>query len=87
MLDMKLNGDIHINDIKKFFILFYKYTLNFNPSVVEEHTFMYYTIMNIITLNFLDLYEKEDENEFLVKVKNGVMNVINTIKECDENSK
>lgn len=84
ILDKKLPSDIDINDIKRFFILFCKYTNNYSPSVIEEHTFMYYTIMNIITLNFIDLYEENDENDFLQKVKNGIINVINTIKECDE---
>lgn len=84
MLDKKLPADINIDDIKRFFVLFYKYTKDFSPSNVEEHTFMYYTIMNIITLNFMDIYDEKDENEFLDKVKNGVINVINTIKECDE---
>lgn len=84
MLDKKLPADINIDDIKRFFVLFYKYTKDFSPSNVEEHTFMYYTIMNIITLNFMDIYDEKDDNEFLDKVKNGVINVINTIKECDE---
>lgn len=83
MLDKKLPGDIHINDIKKFFILFIKYTRDYSPNVIEEHTFMYYTVMNIITLNFIDLYD-DNENDFLNNVKNGIVNVINTIKECDE---
>ena len=84
MLDKKLPADIDLDDIKRFFVLFCKYTKDFSPSNVEEHTFMYYTIMNIITLNFTDIYNEDDKNEFLDKVKQGVINTINTIKECDE---
>ena len=83
MLDKKLPKDIDLDDIKRFFILFVKYTQNFSPENIEEHTFMYYTIMNIITLNFMDI--QEDENEFLNSVKQGVVDVIITIKECNAN--
>ena len=87
MLDKKLPKEYSIDDIKRFFVLFYKYTKTFSPNNVEEHTFMYYTVMNIITLNFADMYEKEEENTFLNKVLDGIVNAINTIKECDEKHK
>lgn len=64
--------------ILKFFIIFCKYCKNFTPDNIEQHTFMYYTLMNIITLNFEDINE---DNEFTKEVKKSLSEVLDLIKE------
>lgn len=46
--------------IKGFVAVFCKYTANMNPDNVDEHTFMYYFIHNILSL---DIYDTNDEVE------------------------
>ena len=70
--------EYEVNDIKKFFIVFCKYCRDFLPENVEQHTFMYYTLMNIITLNFEDV---DADNEFAKSIRKSVSNVIEIIKE------
>lgn len=70
--------DYDEKDIKKFFIVFCKYCKDFVPENIEQHTFMYYTLMNIITLNFEDV---DADNEFAKSIRKSVSNVIEIIKE------
>ena len=54
VLDRHFNNDdnYHIRNIA-LLITFCKYTMNYNPDNIYEHTFMYYFIKNIITLDRL----------------------------------
>ena len=57
-----LPEDISIENIHKFLIYFCKYCdmNNLNPAVLEEHAFMYYSILNIILLSLSSKSEEED---------------------------
>ena len=70
--------DYEVKDIMKFFIVFCKYCRDFTPENVAQHTFMYYSLMNIITLNFEDVNE---DNEFAKRIRKAVSEVIDLIKE------
>lgn len=67
-----------VKDITKFFVIFCKFCKNYTPENIEEHTFMYYTLMNIITLNFEDVNE---ENEFAKSIKKSLKDIIDLIIE------
>lgn len=67
-----------VKDITKFFIIFCKFCKNYTPDNIEQHTFMYYTLMNIITLNFEDVNK---DNEFAKSIRKSVSEVIDLIKE------
>lgn len=78
VIAVKKFREYEVYDIKKFFIVFCKYCRDFVPENVEQHTFMYYTLMNIITLNFEDV---DADNEFAKSIRKSVSNVIEIIKE------
>jgi len=69
--------------IKKFIILFTKYTMNMSPDNIEEHVFMYYFIKNILSLKY---HNKEDEEEvkFYDKVRQNIIKFLNLIEEKDQ---
>lgn len=52
--------EFHDDIIKEFICIFIKYTMNMRPDKIEEHTFMYYFIYNILSL---DMYNAEDEED------------------------
>ena len=54
ILDRHLPEYIDMDDIKAFLIVFCKYCMNFSPSNIAEHTFMYYFIYNICLLDMCD---------------------------------
>lgn len=79
--------DRHIDDHKsniKVCIAFCKYCLNFSPDNIEEHTFMYYFIRNIILIDRINpkgkLYESMNE-----KSKEFYNGFISNIKKCINN--
>lgn len=51
ILDRHLDDKYSINDIIKLTVAFCKYCQNMSPDNLEEHTFMYYFIRNIIMLD------------------------------------
>ena len=84
ILDRNLPSYINMDDIRKFLITFCKYCRNFKPENIVEHTFMYYFIMNIRTL---DIYNKDDEkdNEFYKKFINNIVSFIDLIIKKENN--
>lgn len=60
VLDRHLSEDIHIDTIKKFVCIFVNYTRKMSPANIVEHTFMYYFIKHILSL---DHYNKSNSNE------------------------
>jgi hypothetical protein len=61
----------------RFLIAFCKYCSNYNPNVIPEHSFMFYTIYNIITL---DIYKGADFEEFSVEFLKNINEIIDLIK-------
>lgn len=62
--------------IDRFVILFCKYCMNYNPSNMKDHTFMYYFISNIIYLD-----ASPSDNDFEVAVRNNIKECLNMVKE------
>lgn len=66
---------------KEFSILFCKYTRNMKPSSLSEHTFMYYVIANILSINALGGNIVEDEtnpikNEFVDILTSNIKSIM-----------
>lgn len=53
-----------------------EYTKNMSPEIPEEHTFMYYTIKNILSLDYITSH-----TEFQSELKNNIMKLVKTINE------
>lgn len=58
----------------KFFLIFCHFCKNYNPSVPEEHAFMYYTLYNII---LLDIYKDEAYDDYAPRLLKNINEVIN----------
>jgi hypothetical protein len=75
--------DDHNNNLK-LCLAFCKYCMNFSPDNIEDHTFMYYFIRNIILIDRINpkgkLYETMDE-----KSKNFYNGFIENLKKCISN--
>lgn len=69
--------------IKKFIVIFTKYSMNMSPDNVDEHVYMYYFIKNILSLKY---YNKDDEEEikFYDKVRQNLIKFLELIKEKDQ---
>lgn len=72
-------------DATAFTVLFCKYTKNMRPSNLADHTFMYYVIANILSINALGGNIVEDENnpiknEFIDILTTNISNIINIRK-------
>jgi len=74
------NYNISDDDIKKFIIIICKVCQPMSPNDVGEHTFMYYTIQNILLLKYLDL----DISVFGAEILNNLLSTIKLMKEVDE---
>ena len=72
-----LPDDIEMENIHKFLIYFCKYCENFNPEILEEHSFMYYTILNMVLLNINSRSEEEDT--FSKELIENIVKVISII--------
>ena len=81
-LDRVLDNKYNINSIKKFIVAFINYTMNFTPSNIEEHVFMYYFIQNILALD-INL-PKSGYETFNELVKQNIYKFIDLIIEKDE---
>lgn len=81
ILDRNLPDNISLDDIRKFLIVFCKYCKNFNPDNIVEHTFMYYFITNICTLDVHKKSNTEDRsaNDFYNDLINNIVDFINII--------
>lgn len=78
-LERHLGEDISTDDIKKFVLLFTNITRNMSDKNIIEHTFMYYTIKNILTIEHL-----QKDNEFYINMIKNITDVINEIKKTEE---
>lgn len=80
ILDRYVKKAYTMESIKAFIVLFCKYTRDMKPTrqQVDEHTFMYYFIDNIVTL---DTYDRNDETEkeYYDKFLKNVENFLNLI--------
>ena len=76
ILRKKLPDNISNENIHKFLISFCKYCENENlrPEVIEEHSFMYYTILNIVMMNIGNKTEKQDK--FEEEILNNIIKII-----------
>lgn len=74
--------DITNEDIIGFAVSFCKYTVNMSPENVDEHTFMYYTIKNILTLDHVDV----EESEFSQLLIKNILEIINILKQKGGNN-
>lgn len=61
----------------RFLLAFCKFCEKYNPNVIPEHSFMFYTIYNIITL---DIYKDKDYEDFAEEFLKNVNEVISLIK-------
>lgn len=68
------NHDVSISDIKKFVVLFCRITRNMRPDDVVEHSYMYYTIKNILALDYMKI-----DSEAFIKTTENILEVIKLI--------
>lgn len=66
---------VSISDIKKFVVLFCRITRNMRPDNIVEHSYMYYTIKNILALDYMKI-----ESEAYTKTVESVLKVMNLIE-------
>lgn len=78
-LSRHLGEDISVEDIKKFVLLFTNICRNMSDKNIIEHTFMYYTIKNILTIEHL-----QKDNEFYTNMISDITDIINRIKEIEK---
>lgn len=71
-----ISEDIEDIQILKFVIIFCKYTQNMTPNNITEHSFMYYFIMNIVSLSIIN----HEHTEFSDTVINNISDCIRLIK-------
>ena len=79
ILDRHLPDYIDMEYIRKFIIVFCKYTQNMNPENITDHIFMYYFITNITSLDLFDPNNKEDK-EFYDTIIANIEKFIDLIK-------
>lgn len=78
-LDRHADPDIDIDTIKKFVCIFINYTKNKKPDDVVDHTFMYYFVKNIISLDQYD-HTSEEENEFYTELLDRLNSIFKEIQ-------
>lgn len=66
--------DYSDDTIKKFIILFAKICMNYIPDNIINHTYMYYTIKNILSLSFID-----EDTDFTLELKDNLYNVLDKL--------
>lgn len=62
-------------DIDAFFICFCKFSQNMSPDNVEEHSFMYYTLFNIVLMDMNKGNSKDVSEKFLENIKDVIHNL------------
>lgn len=73
--------DITLDDVRKFIIVICKVTKDMHPDNIEQHTFMYYTIQNILLLKYTNM----EDSEFSKEIYNNLLNTIKLMKEIENN--
>lgn len=83
-LDRLFKDEVSIASIKKFVILLCRITRNMDSNNVVEHSFMYYSVKNILSLDYIDI-----NSELYITLKNNIKEVIDLIekKEVEENAR
>lgn len=83
-LDRLFNGEVSIATIKKFVILLCRITRNMDSSNVVEHSFMYYSVKNILSLDYIDI-----NSELYITLKNNIKVILDLIekKEVEESGR
>lgn len=83
-LDRLFKDEVSIVSIKKFVILLCRITRNMDSSNVVDHSFMYYSVKNILSLDYIDI-----NSELYITLKNNIKQVIDLIekKEVEENAR
>lgn len=79
VLSRKLDKKYTIIDIKKFIALYYLVTKNYNPENTVEHFFMFYTISNILSLDYVR------ENKFKTELLSNINIVLDKLEEVCPN--
>lgn len=77
ILDRKLPDDIDLDSIKKFIVLFINIARKKDIKNISHHTFMYYTVKLIESLDHID----SDETVMKDKIINNIIEVISLIEE------
>lgn len=70
ILDRHLPDYINMNEIRKFVMIFCKYCKNFDPTNIKEHTFMYYFVTNIASLDIYNETNEEDKKFYDTLIRN-----------------
>lgn len=78
-LDRHADPDIDIDTIKKFVCIFINYTKNKKPDDVVDHTFMYYFVKNIISLDQYD-HTSEEEDKFYTELLDRLNSIFKEIQ-------
>lgn len=87
-LDRAFKGEVSVSNIKKLVVLFCRITRNMNPDNVVEHSYMYYTIKNILALDYMKIDSEAYKN--IVEQLHKVISYIernNIIEDCNKLSK
>ena len=71
------NKDKSKTDNLTFMITFCKFCKDYDPNVLEEHNFMFYTLYNLV---MLDIYKGEEYNEFAPKLLENINYIIDNVK-------
>ena len=71
------NKDVDPKDNLRFFIAYCKFCQNFDPSIPDQHAFMYYTLYNII---LLDIYKEQAYDDYAPRLLKNINEVISKIK-------
>lgn len=73
-----ITDDTNPNEIAlKFCLGFCKFVQNYDPNIMDQHTFMYYVTYNII---LLDIYKGEQYDEFAPKFLNNIYEIVKNFR-------
>lgn len=80
ILDRHVNKCYDMKYIKALIVIFCKYTANMKPTNIDDHTFMYYFITNIVTL---DIYDKsiDEDNKYYSEFINSIEKFLDLIQD------
>lgn len=75
VLVKEFDGVLTEDQIKRFIILFIKYTMNMKPEVIYEHIFMYYFVKHLISIPYRNK-DDEEECKFYDEIKDRIQSFI-----------
>ena len=82
VLSRKLEGDYTTEDICKFIMLLCKVSVDLSADNVVDHAFMYYSISNILALEYIDI-GSENLSDFTKTILENVRGLLNKIIEIE----